>query len=138
MKDAIGSVFNLTLLFAFILIVSGFVLFGVNYYKAFQVKNSIITLVEKYEGNINNSKFKEKVDNLVNGIGYSVSSISYNDDYTCRQDEGWCYKRNTENGKIVYDIVTFVSTDIPMINKIMMGLKFFHVKGSTKPITIRG
>ena len=70
MKDSFGSVFNLTLLFAFILVVSGFVLFGVNYYKAFQVKNNLLTLIEKYEGNVNNDKFKEKVESLLNRVGY--------------------------------------------------------------------
>ena len=59
-----------TLFLAFILVVSGFVLFGVNYYKAFQVKNNLLTLIEKYEGNVNNDKFKEKVESLVNRVGY--------------------------------------------------------------------
>lgn len=150
MKDSFGSVFNLTLLFAFILVVSGFVLFGVNYYKAFQVKNNLLTLIEKYEGNVNNDKFKEKVESLVNRVGYhpgqsAIASLQNKSEnyWTCIDEEGWCYsyinKSKWKDGQETryYDVVTFVSTDIPLVNRIMGDFKFFQVTGRTKPIIIR-
>lgn len=151
MKDAFGSVFNLTLLFAFILIVSGFVLFGVNYYKAFQVKNSLLTLIEKYEGNVNNSNFKEKVKDTVKRVGYNPGASAIdslknkNENYwNCDYDNGWCYSYINKssydkygNETRYYDVVTFVSVDIPIVNRIMSNFNFFQVTGRTKPIVIR-
>jgi hypothetical protein len=60
MREGIGGTFNLTLLFFFILIISGFALFATNYYRAFNVKNNLITLTEKYEANFGNVKLKKK------------------------------------------------------------------------------
>lgn len=153
MKDAIGSVFNLTLLFVFILIVSGFVLFGVNYYKAFQVKNALLTNIEKYEGNINNSKFKEKVNDTIKRVGYTgpddEAIVSFRNSNTTgwqcpngsesSRYQGWCYFKRTysSKGTTEFDVATFVSVDIPVINRIMLKFKFFQVMGRTKPIVIR-
>lgn len=155
MKDAIGSVFNLTLLFVFILIVSGFVLFGVNYYKAFQVKNALLTYIEKYEGNVNNSNFKEKVNDTIKGVGYTGPGddaiISFKNNNTTgwqcpyasggSRYQGWCYFKRTyitkTNTTTEFDVATFVSVDIPVINRIMLKFKFFQVVGRTKPILVR-
>lgn len=46
MRDAIGGVVNIQIILVFIVIVSGYLAFSVNYTKAFRVKNKIITTLE--------------------------------------------------------------------------------------------
>ena len=46
MRDAIGGVVNITIIVTFLVIVSGYLAFNVNYTKAFRVKNKIITTIE--------------------------------------------------------------------------------------------
>ncbi len=152
MKDAIGSVFNLTLLFTFILIVTGFILFGINYYKAFQVKNELLTLIEKYEGNVELESFKSKAESIVNSLGYNPGSDAVNvvrnsgTNWSCVADQSWCYRKvsaseelagTNANVKNYYEVLTFVSVDVPVINRIMARFDFFKVVGRTKAIRLR-
>ena len=152
MREGLGGTFNLTLLFFFILLVSSFALFATNYYRAFTVKNNISTLTEKYEANFSNSKFKDKRENLVKTMSYNIDESKINkaqlSGWECPNGEGWCYKRASRvksheaNGAIyyncVYTIRTFVSTDLPVINKIFLNTSFFEVNGKTKPVLRRG
>ena len=152
MREGLGGTFNLTLLFFFILLVSSFALFATNYYRAFTVKNNIITLTEKYEANFSNSKFKDKRENLVKTMSYNIDESKINkaqlDKWECPNGEGWCYKRsskvkayeknNVKYYNCVYTIRTFVSTDLPIINKMFLNTSFFEVNGKTKPILRRG
>ena len=43
MRDALGGIVNITIIVVFLVIVSGYLAFNVNYTKAFRVKNKIIT-----------------------------------------------------------------------------------------------
>ncbi|MBR4619299.1 MAG: hypothetical protein IKO49_08345 [Bacilli bacterium] len=157
MKDAIGSVFNLTLLFTFILLVSGFALFGVNYYKAFTVKNGILSNIEAYEGNLGNSNFKSKTETAIKNLGYNINSVQMNiinsninknvtgsnSKWFCYLEQGWCYRANKINkNKSVctwtYDVKTFVSSNIPIVNRIFSSTKLFEVTGTTKVFKRRG
>lgn len=149
MKEGIGSTFNLTLLLFFILLVSSFALFATNFYRAFNVKNNIITLAEQYEGNFNNSKFKDKRDDLINHMAYNIDETKIDavekDGWICPSNEGWCYtlsekkfayktKNNKSYYRCTYTVKTFVSTDIPIINRIFLSTSFFEVNGRTKAI----
>ena len=152
MREGLGGTFNLTLLFFFILLVSSFALFGTNYYRAFSVKNNIITLTEKYEANFSNSKFKDKRNDLINSMSYNIDESKINkaqlNKWECPNGEGWCYKRSSEEKAYeknnveyyycVYTIKSFVSTDLPIINKMFLNTSFFEVNGKTKPILRRG
>lgn len=146
MKEGIGTTFNLTLLFFFILLMASFALFGTSYYRAFSVKNNLITMIEQYEGNF--GEFKEKRKDLMKKIGYSVNeqkvASNQKKDFTCPSGEGWCYKivsgPKYKNGfcQTTYHVKTFVSTDIPIINRIFTNTGFFEVSGTTKPVKRRG
>ncbi len=154
MREGLGGTFNLTLLFFFILLVSSFALFGTNYYRAFTVKNNLITLTEKYEANFSNSKFKAKRADLINSMSYNIDENKINkaqlNHWNCPNGEGWCYQKSTLDSKFsheknnvkyyncVYTIRTFVSTDLPVINKMFLNTGFFEVNGKTKPILRRG
>ena len=51
MRDAFGGIANMVVIIVFLVIVSGYLAFNVNYTKAFRVKNKIISTFEQYEGN---------------------------------------------------------------------------------------
>ena len=49
MRDAFGGLMNMVIIVVFLVLVSGYLAFNVNYTKAFRVKNKIITKIEQYE-----------------------------------------------------------------------------------------
>ena len=55
MRDAFGGVANLVIIVVFLVLVSGYLAFNVNYTKAFRVKNKIISTYEQYNGNCSNN-----------------------------------------------------------------------------------
>lgn len=146
MREALGGYFNLTILFAFILLVSGFISLAVNYTKAYRVKNNVLTYLEKYEGNPNNEEMLDYIDSYIKSVGYGASSSSLraarDQGFTCQtykgHDQGWCYKTRTSagNDRFTLDMVVFVSLDIPIINKIFANFKFFWLNGTTSSIPI--
>lgn len=149
MKDALGSYFNLTLLFIFILFISAFISLAINYTKAYRVKNNVLTYLEKYEGNANNEEMLEIVDSHIKSVGYKVSDeniiAAQNTGYECPklrgQNQGWCYKKNRYNiaekkDQFNIEIVVFINLNIPIINKVFSNVKFFWMYGSTNSIPI--
>lgn len=146
MREAIGGYFNLTILFAFILLVSGFISLAINYTKAYRVKNNVLTYLEKYEGNPNNEEMLDYIDSYIKTVGYKASSASIkaarDQGFTCQtykgQDQGWCYKKKNSagNDRFTLDMVVFVSLDIPIINQVFSNFKFFWLNGTTSSIPI--
>lgn len=145
MREAIGGYFSLTILFFFVLLVSGFISLSINYTKAYRVKNNVLTYLEKYEGNPNNEELLDYTSNYIQSVGYKVSNDSINaaenDGYTCStyqgEEQGWCYKKNASSGgRFTIDIVVFIGLDIPIINKVFSGFKFFWLNGTTSSIPI--
>ncbi len=151
MRDAFGGVVNLVIIVVFLVLVSGYLAFNVNYTKAFRVKNKIISTFEQYEGqcdvdttapNTCNGEIKAYMDSL----GYNAPYFNLESEgYTCRY--GYCYKRvdvakpassSTADTKqrAYFKIVTQINVDIPIINKILPGLKIFQISGDTKPIVV--
>ena len=150
MRDAFGGVANLVIIVVFLVLVSGYLAFNVNYTKAFRVKNKIISTFEQYEGQCSISatnKCHTEILEYMNSLGYDAPNFDLTDDgYTC--GNGYCYKQidiTTDSStstttdtkrKAYFKIVTQINIDIPIINKIMPGLKIFQVSGDTKPIVI--
>lgn len=149
MRDAFGGIVNITIIVVFLVIVSGYLAFNVNYTKAFRVKNKIISTFEQYEGNCQNDNgaCDLEIQKYMTDIGYSVPDSFSLTDYTCRK--GYCFKEvsaidNEPNGdadivqengdKVYYQIVTVIYIDIPIINRIMPHLKLFQVSGTTRAI----
>lgn len=144
MRDAFGGIVNITIIIVFLVIVSGYLAFNVNYTKAFRVKNKIITTIEQYEGNCSNvgGACDQAITDYMREIGYSVQTGFTIEGYECKN--GYCIKRinvddNTgavfENDeKVYYEVATVIYIDIPIINKIMPHLKVFQVTGTTKVI----
>lgn len=146
MRDAFGGIVNIVIIVVFLTLVSGYLAFNVNYTKAFRVKNKIISTFEEYEGNCDNesSACNTKIQNYMKELGYSAPDFNLTSEgYTCKY--GYCYKKievttgdvSETKQRAYYKIVTQINIDIPIINKILPGLKIFQVSGDTKPIVIR-
>lgn len=147
MRDAFGGVVNLSMIVVFLVLVCGYLAFNVNYTKAFRVKNYIITTIEQYEGTCGlNSPCRSKIRSYINQVGYNASSLDLTSEgYECDRTYGYCYKEfkvqnssgayNEHNEQYYYRVVTQINIDIPIINKIMPGLRIFQISGNTKAIT---
>lgn len=147
MKDAIGGIFNLTLLMVVILLVSGFISLAINYTKAYRVKNNVLSYLEKYEGNTDNEDMLEQTYDYIRSVGYVATNTAVtaaeNEGYTCPNYNGsklgWCYgNKKVVSGKFTMDIVVFVNINIPLINQIFSNFKFFWMPGTTNWIPIMG
>ena len=157
MRDAVGGAVNLVMIVVFMTIVSGYMAFNVSYMKAFKVKNKIISTVEEFDGQCNvDSDCDKIIKDYMRRIGYNVSSMTTNDvshyvgtatDYNTNQyqkmgkvecpDSQYCiveyYEDNSSAKKYhFYKVFTRVTMDIPIINHIMEGFRFFQVTGDTK------
>lgn len=142
MRDAFGGLMNMVIIIVFLVIVSGYLAFNVNYTKAFRVKNKIITTIEQYEGNCSNeaSACNQEILSYMKQIGYNAQNSLNITGYDCKN--GYCILRidadsstgavsDTEK-KVYYRVTTAIVIDIPIINKIMPQLKVFQVSGTTK------
>ena len=145
MRDALGGLFNLTLLFTFLFLITGFVIFGINYYKAFSVKNKIITTIEQYEGNMSNDKLNTKIKDYIKRLNYNPNitnriNISTSDDWKCSKELGFCYfveEFDKEKCSYIYKVRTFVDTDVPIFSRLFDSTNLFSVSGETKVIKKR-
>ena len=142
MRDAFGGLMNMVIIVVFLVLVSGYLAFNVNYTKAFRVKNKIITTIEQYEGACEpgnpSNKCNQGIKDYMKSVGYNASSLQIND-YEC--NDSYCIKRieaETDAGnvdlkkKVYYKVTTAIVIDIPIINKIMPQLSIFQVSGTTK------
>lgn len=153
MRDALGGLVNIAIIVVFLVIVSGYLAFNVNYTKAFRVKNKIISTIENMEGLQDfNDPTKSQVKAFENSIGYDVSipksaslpTVPIGESKWQKHKEYGCYIREVtdETGasdatqKKYYEVITFVTVDIPIIKKIMPQFPFFQVKGATKSIKV--
>ncbi len=146
MRDAIGGLVNIVIIVVFLVIVSGYLAFNVNYTKAFRVKNKIITTYEQYEGNCDNdsSACMQQITEYMQQIGYDMNNTPNISGYNCRR--GFCVKRVdsksttggiADNDQYYFKIVTQITIDIPIIKKVMAGMNVFQVSGDTKSFKVR-
>lgn len=154
MKDAIGNVYSLGFVFAFILIIASFLAYVINYNRAFQVKNKLLEVIKttndsqgsNWNGSSINAKrieaqIKEYKKKMGYGAGIDYVKSAKKDGWTCPENYGWCYKiypdpKEYQKEDIRYSyvrVMTFVSIDVPLINKIFSKLNNFQVTGSTVP-----
>lgn len=142
MRDAFGGIVNIAIIVVFLILVSGYLAFNVNYTKAFRVKNKIISTLEQYEGVCpEGSACDRAITNYMKEIGYNAENFRLRG-YDCPDRKGYCIKKidaSTDTGgidgtdKFYYEVVTKINIEIPIINRI--GLQFFQVSGSTKLIS---
>lgn len=148
MRDAIGGVVNLVIIVVFLVIVSGYLAFNVNYTKAFRVKNKIITTYEQYEGNCKSetSNCKNIIREYMRRLGYDNNNgIKCKDNSGNTQNLGYCAEEvavqtegingKKESTKYYYRVTTQISIDIPIIKNIMSNNTVFQITGDTKTFT---
>lgn len=153
MRDAFGGLMNMVIIVVFLVLVSGYLAFNVNYTKAFRVKNKIITTIEQYEGACDpgdeTNACNKAIRAYMTTIGYNADDLRI-DGYTC--GSGYCIKKETSydtystdegivkdlSGKVYYKVTTAIVIDIPIINKIMPNLNIFQVSGATKSFVPTG
>ena len=147
MRDAIGQVFALQIILAFVLLINGYMAYSVNYTRAFRVKNQIVNIIEQYEG-LPNDEAIDKINEYVDRMTYTASNQQINnfknDNPTaeCPGYNGWCYIAHDvsttggdgEMNGTYYSVVTFVNIDIPVINNLIGLGNFLQVGGETRTI----
>lgn len=147
MRDAIGGVVNLVIIVVFMVIVSGYLAFNVSYTRAFRVKNKIISTYEQYSGNCdsNTSPCMTEIMNFMKEIGYDMNQKISMSGYNCRK--GFCSLKVQgakdssmssvdDRDRYYYKIVTQITIDLPIINRVMQGMDTFKIKGDTKTFVI--
>lgn len=162
MKTAMGGIFTMQSIIIFLVLASGLLAFSVSYTKAFKVKNDIRRVVEEFEGLTESASVK--IDKVADKYSYNLSTPNTYVEL-CQKMEGYkAYRSTTTNGNEVvfcikceladiagtkennlkykgsyYTIVTFVSIDIPIINKVFpKAANFLKVKGQTALIYSSG
>jgi len=147
MREAIGGTWLFGLVLTFIVFFASFLAVSINYSKAFHVKNNIVDLIGKYEGNNCNSR--KKIGEYLYDVGYLVNGrcdpgySAYNTNgewlgtstevdkikgYFCIKDEDNSASAVVE--KKYYRVVTFFKLDLPLVEDFTT----FKIKGETEAI----
>ena len=145
MSDALGGVVNLGLVIFFMVIISLYMAFNINYQKAFNVKNEIIAIYQRYEG-VCDPACKKEIKEYEDKIGYGKTELkAVRSNEYCSPTLGYCAigveaKKEAMNNELgtkmkfcYFDIRTQVLIEIPIINN-LMHLRLFQVTGQTKSI----
>jgi len=141
MREAIGGSWLFGLVITFIVFFASFLAISINYSKAFNVKNNMVDLISKYEGN--NCQARKKITEYLYTEGYIVPGTCP-EDYTGYNQNGeessgkslYCIKsekissEKTTLNKKYYRVVVFFKIDLPMFGN----LTTFQVKGETESI----
>ena len=148
MRDAIGQVFAVQIILAFVLLINGYMAYSVNYTRAFRVKNQIVNIIEQYEGPYNDEAIA-RINAIIDQMTYEVPprlTQDFLDDYANVDEKscqnGWCYiahdvsidEADGERTGKYYSVVTFVNINIPVINNIVGLGDFLRVVGETRTI----
>lgn len=152
MREAIGGAWLYGIVITFIVFFASFLAVSVNYSKAFHVKNNIVDLLSKYEGN--NPCARKKISNYLKETGYMVpyKCSSINDGYTYKGynlngdeiDSGasedsnvysnYCIYTDSNISSVIdkdfYRVVVFFRIDLPFMGDLFT----FKVRGETETI----
>ena len=154
MREAIGGTWLFGLVITFIVFFASFLAVSINYAKAFNVKNNVVDIISKYEGN--NSAAREKIASYLRTTGYLVpgkcpdegdnyggTSNDYkyvgfdlNGDKVASGDKAYfCIScDSTDNTSTIdkqfYRVIVFFKIDLPVVGNITT----FRIKGETESI----
>ena len=156
MREAIGGTWLFGLVITFIVFFASFLAISINYAKAFNVKNNVVDLISKYEGN--NCNARKMISNYFRDTGYLVTGTCPKSgdylydgfEYIGYDLEGnqvasgkkayYCVSRDSiENialstndtlEKKYYRVMVFFRIDLPLVGN----LTTFKIKGETESI----
>lgn len=147
MRDALGGIVSIQFILFFIVLVSSYLAFSVNYTKAFRAKNKIIDIYEAYQGDLTNSNAQDKINSYLQQIGYNppdnyLTAIK-SDCPKCDCSSGlYCVDTIVDSNnststldKKYAEVYTFIGIDFPIVRDIIANIQFLRVKGSSKTIT---
>ena len=139
MKEAMGSTWILGIVILFVVLFASFLAYSINYTKAFNTKNEIINLIERYEGYtisgedmdsksldqlLDSTKVDDKAFGYIKSAGYNYTSSEKIDCTKAghvkseAKKGGYCVtKICTGSGndiKTYYKVTTFITVDLPL------------------------
>lgn len=149
MREAIGGTWIMQLVIIFMLVFVGFLALALNYSKAFQMKNDILTMIEKKEGV--NSESLKLINNYLASNRYSLTKSCPKGSYGVSdltrnaisqvqnntQKYYYCLQKvssETKNSpkKAYYKVELFFKFNLPIIGDIFT----FSVPGATNDIIV--
>ncbi len=146
MRDALGGIVNIQFILIFIVLVSSYLAFSVNYTKAFRAKNRVIDIYEAYDGELENEGAQRKINTYLKKIGYNpaksyITAMQNSCGNNCECQNGYCIKRVAVDNKSglnreYAEVTTMVSIDFPILNQLLPHVGFFKIQGSTKTIYV--
>ena len=136
MKAATGNALLINIIIVFLVIVLTILVSAITYTKAFRVKNRIVDIIEKYEGDFvgQESIIINDINSALNSVGYKISSHN-----NCRAIDGatlvtagtnydYCiYKYVTTRGNY-YGVITYMYLDLPVVGSYLK----LPVRGQTR------
>lgn len=138
MREVSGSTWVFQMMLIFILIFACFLCLVINYYKAYRVKNEMLSIIEKYEGMT--SKSEDIVNNYLLGESYLALGRCPEGWFGVRINDGgyeeadgvrtynYCFvEKSDASGQIYYDIRVFYKFNLPFLGELMT----FNVDGTT-------
>lgn len=143
MREAIGGTWIFGIVIVFIVLFSSYLAISVNYSKAFKVKNTIVSMIEKYEGHGDavqtaiikyNKEVGYGVSSNCNGKGQGYDNVPSTAGFKSRYCVE-CTDADTSEGrnrlaKSYYTVTVFFKLDLPIVGNIFV----FPVTGETKPV----
>lgn len=152
MNDGVGSAVTLTIIVAFIAVVSAYMAFNVNYTKAFRMKNKVVDNYNKYgiECRSPSSECYKEIVNYAAELGYKPRKVlcPKADDSTNfypSSNEYYCAvgRKKLKDDDAVSDsdhyyftIVTTIDIDIPIVRNVF-GLRLLTITGDTKTLSVK-
>ncbi|MBP3800056.1 MAG: hypothetical protein ILA19_03635 [Bacilli bacterium] len=152
MKESMGLVPTLSIIIFAVVLLSGYLSFTINYSKAYKANSKIVNIIQKHENDVEDKSTIEEIEKYLESINYNAST-----EYTEKcPDEGytvstgstnksWCYKiistsdgseRESDMIRKYVKVRTYMSIDVPLLNKILPNLNISKVNGSTKPVMV--
>lgn len=151
MREAIGGTWLLQLVIAFMLLFVGFLALSLNYSKAFQIKNEMLTMIEKREGVTTGANGSiALINKYLNNRGYGVQNTCPNGSYgvadlnnsviekvTNNKKYYYCIQKvkspsSNNQSKVYYEVNIFFYFNLPVIGDIFK----FTINGTTNDINI--
>ncbi len=160
MRDSIGGTVILLIIMVFMVFAIAYLAYNVNYQKAFRMKNKIISIYEKYNGNCDPGTCVAEIDAYAKEIGYDTENnfpcdnikgtkydnkrgtfVSGDRQLYCVKGVAQVTKDRDPSGSAVFDdtgktgcyyqIVTKINVRIPIVENII-GTPALYVTGDTK------
>lgn len=143
MRETTGTTWTLQIIILFILIFAAFLTLVLNYFKAYSIKNEMMSVIEKYEGvtdtsvgimnNILKSKgYKTKGKCTRNSTEEWMGATDLDGNYTkvvAGENYYYCFQKASNNGNesIYYNIKLFYKFNLPVIGEVTT----FTINGRT-------